>query len=146
MNLATICGNIIPPSIDSYENEVTLLFHSDQTNNRKTGFIIRVNASVEGKGNVISWVTGFQLKTYAPECGGQIEGSSGVIQSPGYPSGYPHRHICRWIIKSTDVTRRVKLEFEDFDLEMPRVDQRNSSRCRYDYVYVKRKHQLKYLS
>ena len=32
------------------------------------------------------------------ECGGQLEGSSGVFQSPGYPHSYPHRHMCLWTI------------------------------------------------
>lgn len=44
--------------------------------------------------------------------------------------------ICEWIIKSPDVTRKVKLDFEDFDLENPYVDRRNRSFCRFDYVYV----------
>ena len=45
------------------------------------------------------------------ECGGLIEGTSGVIQSPGYPNGYPHRHICRWDIVGPP-GRSVKLEFD----------------------------------
>jgi hypothetical protein len=40
-----------------------------------------------------------------------IEGTSGVIQSPGYPNGYPHRHICRWDIVGPP-GRSVKVVFE----------------------------------
>ena len=31
------------------------------------------------------------------ECGGDLEGASGILQSPSYPSGYPHKHICRLV-------------------------------------------------
>jgi len=44
-------------------------------------------------------------------CGGTLEGPTGVIQSPGYPSGYPHRHICRWNIVGPP-GRSIKLEFD----------------------------------
>ena len=69
-------------------------------------------------------------------CGGTIEGTSGVLQTPGYPHGYPHRHICIWNIIGP-VGRSVKLTFTDFDLEAP-TEIRNSNRtsCKYDYVYV----------
>ena len=69
-------------------------------------------------------------------CGGTIEGTSGVLQTPGYPHGYPHRHICIWNIIGP-VGRSVKLTFTDFDLEAP-TGIRNSNRtsCKYDYVYV----------
>ena len=68
------------------------------------------------------------------ECGGDLEASSGTLVSPGYPSGYPHHHICRWVIRGPE-GRSVRLQFLDFDLEAPVVTG-NKSRCRYDYVYV----------
>ena len=39
-------------------------------------FVVHINASVD-------------------ECGGYLEGASGILQSPAYPSGYPHRHRCQ---------------------------------------------------
>ena len=68
------------------------------------------------------------------ECGGTIEGTSGTIQTPGYPHGYPHRHLCIWNIIGP-VGRSIKLTFTDFDLEPP-YTRNNRTRCRFDYVYV----------
>ena len=51
-NLATLCGTRVLPSVDTYENEATLVFKSDQVSNDKTGFVVRVNASVEECGGV----------------------------------------------------------------------------------------------
>ena len=77
------------------------------------GFLIKINASVES-------------------CGGTLEGSTGTIQTPGYPHGYPHKSFCSWIINGPP-NRRVKLTFEDFDLEPP-LSSRQA--CAFDYVYV----------
>lgn len=85
----------------------------------KAGFIVRVNASVD-------------------ECGGFLEGDTGILQSPAYPLGYPHHHYCRWRIRGPE-GRAVRLEFEDFDLEPPTVYNRNNrtyTKCHFDYIYV----------
>lgn len=79
------------------------------------GFLASINASVES-------------------CGGTLEGSSGILQTPGYPHGYPHSHYCTWTIVGPP-NRRVKLSFQDFDLEPPYI-RNNRSVCPYDYVYV----------
>ena len=79
-----------------------------------------------------------------PGCGGSIEGSSGVIESPGYPNGYPHHHLCSWVITGP-VGRAVKLEFEDFDLEPARTytsGNRTFTYCPYDYLYVSAESQV----
>ena len=39
------------------------------------------------------------------ECGGILEGMTGTLRSPGYPNGYPHAHICQWIIKAERVSQ-----------------------------------------
>lgn len=65
------------------------------------------------------------------ECGGTIQGTGGILQSTGYPNGYPHRHTCIWTIIAP-VGRSVKLEFDDFDLETPS----RSGRCRFDMLIV----------
>ena len=86
------------------------------------------------------------------ECGGQLEGSSGVFQSPGYPHSYPHRHMCLWTITVPEgrwdvfwrvsllnffCCRRVRLTFLDFDLEPPSFNSRNNkTSCYYDYIMV----------
>jgi len=77
------------------------------------GFLVKINASIES-------------------CGGVLAGSTGTVQSPGYPHGYPHRIYCSWVIEGP-ANRRIQLTFEDFDLEPP-LTSRNH--CAYDAVYV----------
>ena len=49
--LATWCGDMTrgPARVDSFGNNVRLLFHSDGNQQDKTGFVVRVNASIEGR-------------------------------------------------------------------------------------------------
>eukprot|EP00094_Tigriopus_californicus_P007480 TCALIF_07202-PA protein Name:"Similar to CUBN Cubilin (Canis familiaris)" AED:0.20 eAED:0.21 QI:0/0.76/0.57/0.97/0.85/0.88/35/0/3998 len=103
-NLATLCGSR-PSMVETYGSVANLIFHSNGNNNNrdKTGFIVRVNASTE-------------------ECGGVLQGDSGVIESPGYPNGYAHHLYCSWTIKAP-LGRSVSLQFEDLDLERPRGDE-----------------------
>lgn len=68
------------------------------------------------------------------ECGGRIEGTSGEISSPGYPSSFAHRHSCTWVITAPQ-GRAVTITFEDFDLEQP-VSWANRSSCQYDWIMV----------
>ena len=57
------------------------------------------------------------------------------FQTPGYPHGYPHRIYCPWSIIGPE-DRRIKLTFDDFDLEPPILRRNNRTHCRYDYVVV----------
>ena len=47
--LGSYCGNAPQPPVDSFGNSVRLLFHSDGNQQDKSGFLIRVNASIEGE-------------------------------------------------------------------------------------------------
>ena len=47
-------------------------------------------------------------------------GSSGMLYTPNYPIPYPSNTNCFWTI-TVPVGRRVKLTFEDFDLEKRNV-------------------------
>lgn len=78
---------------------------------------------------LISFPPTFWLDT-SIECGGVLQGDSGVIQSPGYPNGYAHHLYCSWTIKAP-LGRRVSLQFEDLDLERPR-----GSECPFDKLLV----------
>ena len=69
------------------------------------------------------------------ECGGEIEGTEGVIQSPGYPNSFAHRHSCTWTIRAPP-GRKVTLTFEDFDLEESVTTLGNRSLCQYDWIMV----------
>ena len=47
--LGSYCGPGPQPPVDSFSNSVRLLFHSDGNQQDKSGFLIRVNASIEGE-------------------------------------------------------------------------------------------------
>ncbi|XP_035670115.1 sushi, von Willebrand factor type A, EGF and pentraxin domain-containing protein 1-like [Branchiostoma floridae] len=49
-------------------------------------------------------------------CGGTLTGTSGTIQSPGYPQEYNTSLDCLWIIQ-TEEGQRLNLTFKDFELE-----------------------------
>ncbi|XP_078660137.1 uncharacterized protein LOC144904866 [Branchiostoma floridae x Branchiostoma belcheri] len=49
-------------------------------------------------------------------CGGTLTGSSGTIQSPGYPQEYNTSLDCLWIIQTAE-GQRLNLTFKDFELE-----------------------------
>ncbi|KAJ8334650.1 hypothetical protein SKAU_G00402890, partial [Synaphobranchus kaupii] len=53
----------------------------------------------------------------APMCGGQLRGPSGVITSPNFPVQYDNNANCTWVITTADLSKVIKLTFEDFDLE-----------------------------
>ena len=96
-----------------------LKFNSLANPGANLGFLASINASVES-------------------CGGILEGSSGSLQTPGYPHGYAHRRFCAWSIIGP-AGRRVKLTFDDFDLEPGTIRtyrQRNYTSCRYDSVFI----------
>ena len=109
-----------------------VIFHSDSVDQEKTGFLIKINASIEGM--KCSFHTKTSSKFNCLECGGDFEGTMGTIQSPGYPSSFAHRHICKWTIRVPE-GRKVTLTFEDFDLEQP-MSYGNRSRCVFDWIKV----------
>ena len=64
-------------------------------------------------------------------CGGVLHRSSGVVQTPGYPSLYPNKAKCLWKITSPD-GKKVILQFESFDLE-------SQTSCKYDFIDIQEK-------
>uniref|UniRef100_H2ZEM9 CUB domain-containing protein n=1 Tax=Ciona savignyi TaxID=51511 RepID=H2ZEM9_CIOSA len=72
-------------------------------------------------------MSGFSLSFYA-SCNVTLQGSSGVISSPGYPSDYPKNTVCTTrIVTPTDT--RVHLNFLRFFLE-------DSVACTSDYMSI----------
>lgn len=61
-------------------------------------------------------------------CGGTWTESSGIIQSPNFPSPYPASKQCVYVI-ALGLGKAVRLDFLNFDIE-------GSADCRYDYVEV----------
>ena len=61
-------------------------------------------------------------------CGGVLTSSSGVLQSPRYPSQYPSRASCVWKIHGVN-GKRVQLQFEAFELE-------TETQCNFDHLDI----------
>ncbi|XP_077527555.1 uncharacterized protein LOC144138911 [Haemaphysalis longicornis] len=62
------------------------------------------------------------------ECGGDIDGSYGIITSPSFPRNYPARTNCTWNIIASE-TEGIILNFTSFQLE-------HHENCSYDHVEV----------
>lgn len=96
----TFCGSVTPnASFVSNSNAILVKFNTfAKTSSLYKGFKLFYNAS----------------KT---SCGGMINGDSGVITSPGYPSQTLSKQFCEWKI-TVPKGRRVKIEFIDVDFMM----------------------------
>ena len=55
---------------------------------------------------------------------------TGVIESPNYPNAYAHYLQCFWIVVGPP-GRRIKVEFDDFDLEEHRSYNRSGNTFYY---------------
>ena len=44
-------------------------------------------------------------------CGNSHSSPSGAIQSPNYPSAYPHEHKCTWFVSIEDSVEDIKVSF-----------------------------------
>ena len=47
--LGTYCGRSPKPSLDTFGNTAKVIFHADDVDQEKSGFLIKVNASIEGE-------------------------------------------------------------------------------------------------
>lgn len=63
-----------------------------------------------------------------PGCGGTFTNLTGVITSPKYPSNYPNRADCVYLIQQPEGLR-ITLTFQDFQLQ-------EGSNCVFDYLEV----------
>ncbi|KAL9973599.1 hypothetical protein ACROYT_G020075 [Oculina patagonica] len=104
-------------------------FKSDTSGTFK-GFNISVSAveAVESYG--MCRVSAKPGKVYWPN------GSSGMLYTPDYPIPYPAGTNCFWII-TVPTGKRVKLTFEDFELEKNSFNT-GYSNCKYDQIEVYR--------
>ncbi|KAK4871991.1 hypothetical protein RN001_016115 [Aquatica leii] len=96
-NIGVYCGNLNPGEIYSRTNEVIVRFVSGNKGSNLAGFSLTFNTSRES-------------------CGGTLNTEAGIIESPGYPEFNYHDIDCEWIIQVPE-GRRIKLEFNDFDLD-----------------------------
>ena len=56
------------------------------------------------------------------------DGDSGIVMTPNYPSAYPPKFECIWII-TVPMQYRIKLHFKTFEFE--------DHKCKYDYVEIR---------
>ncbi|XP_059613843.1 cubilin homolog [Phlebotomus argentipes] len=92
----TYCGSEIPESFFIDSHEAVIEFTTTEHQDLYTGFSMRFNVGKE-------------------TCGAEINAESGIITSPGYPTGRQNRRFCEWSI-TVPKGRRVKVELLDLDL------------------------------
>lgn len=95
--MATVCGDTIPQPILSFNNKLHIRFRTLGGNHMNRGFRLRYES----------------LRDSCREK--NIELSSGIITSPGYPIGQVMTRICEWSV-TVPKGRRVKVDVLDFDV------------------------------
>ena len=105
----------------------TVCFSQDTTEffktTENTGYVRFISDfSITASGFVLNWEAGPPII-----CGGNLTGSSGIIESPNFPLPYPDYSLCEWTI-TVDATSTVYLELLAFDLE---------NCCGCDYIDIR---------
>ncbi|XP_043916230.1 cubilin-like [Protopterus annectens] len=107
--LGKFCGTTVPQELFSSHNSLYFWFRSDH--------------SINAGGFTVAW----ESKT--PECGGQLEGTYGSINSPGYPGNYPPNRDCYWTI-SVNPGLIITFAFGTLSME-------HHPDCNYDYLEIR---------
>lgn len=94
--IAQLCGDEIPNSMRTVSSKLLIRFVTKSANGLYRGYRISYESTTA-------------------VCGGTIEASSGIIQSPGYPLAREFSRACEWFI-TVPKGRRVKVEILDFDV------------------------------
>ena len=110
-SLGKFCGSSSPPSVQSFSNEITVTFKSDESHS--------------AEGFTISYV--FINESLA--CGGNYFAETGMIQSPLFPEHYPPNKDCVWTINAEN-NHQIHLNFTFFQIE-------NQTRCDYDFLEIR---------
>eukprot|EP00794_Sanderia_malayensis_P003246 gene3246-3727_t len=103
------CGTTIPPVISSSGTKMYVKFFSNSDTVQLSGFAATYTS-------------------FLPGCGGRLLSSSGNITSPNYPSNYPSRVECTWVL--TVPTGMISIIFSQFLIE-------DHSMCNYDFVEIR---------
>uniref|UniRef100_A0A7E4UNF5 Cubilin n=1 Tax=Panagrellus redivivus TaxID=6233 RepID=A0A7E4UNF5_PANRE len=107
--------------IRSHSRELTLLWHSDSNVQRK-GFNLTYSFVSNNENG----------------CGFTAHAGRGLITTPNYPKDYPSNANCIWDI-IVPYGYHVKLEFEDFDVQLSR-------NCDKDFVILSQEYQSRALA
>lgn len=145
------CGNSLPPILASTSNQMYIKFVSDASG-RGRGFAAALFQEIDEcklhkhgcEQNCINTLDGYtctcrlgfklrnDMKTCEVTCGGILNTSSGVIESPFFPNPYPANEECIWEIVSR-IDDRITLNFTHFELEGSHLVQEE---CDYDSVTI----------
>ncbi|XP_013879229.1 cubilin [Austrofundulus limnaeus] len=106
--VSRLCGNTRPSTQHSKGSSMLLRFRTDHSVTHK----------------------GFKAKYSIATCGGTYIGSTGVVQSPGFPgSNYPDSSSCEWYLEGP-TGHYLTLSFGNFSLQ-------NTPGCTADYVELR---------
>ncbi|XP_039305004.1 cubilin isoform X2 [Solenopsis invicta] len=108
--LGLFCNHTRPPPLITPNSEVTVHFHSDNTN-QDAGFQIHYS-TIEG----------------VPGCSGIYTSATGMISSPGHSTSYQPNMECEWKIQLPP-NERIRASWLKFDLE-------TSNNCQFDFVEI----------
>ncbi|KAK6490308.1 cubilin [Huso huso] len=103
------CGTAAPAELFSSHNSLYFWFRSDH--------------SINAGGFTVAW------ESREPECGGELTGTYGSINSPGYPGNYPPNRDCYWTI-SVNPGLLITFSFGTLSLE-------HHDNCNYDYLEIR---------
>ncbi|XP_053569959.1 cubilin [Bombina bombina] len=105
--IGTFCGSQLPPSGSTNSTSLHVVFNSD------VSYVLR---------------KGFQLLWNVNGCGGELFGSSGSFNSPGYPNKYPSNKECIWYIQ-TSPGSSIQITILEFSIEY-------HSSCSFDVLEI----------
>ncbi|KAM4718445.1 cubilin [Anableps anableps] len=104
--IGAFCGNTPPPANSTTGSGLTVVFRTDSSKS----------------------MPGFQMMWYQNSCGRNVSGSSGSINSPGFPNKYPDNRECIWYI-TTAPGSSITFTIHVFDVEF-------HDDCSYDVLEV----------
>ncbi|KAM3593822.1 uncharacterized protein V6R79_022582 [Siganus canaliculatus] len=107
--LGKFCGQNNPQELHSSHNSLYFWFRSDHTISRG--------------GFTVVW------QSQNPVCGGELTGSHGSINSPGYPGNYPPSRDCYWTV-TVEPSKLITFAFGTLSLE-------HHSDCNFDFLEIR---------
>ncbi|NWR90257.1 CUBN protein, partial [Furnarius figulus] len=107
--LGKYCGSSTPAELFSSHNSLYFWLYSNNT--------------ITAGGFTVHW------ESRDPECGGELTGTYGSINSPGYPGNYPVNRDCFWTI-STSPGLLITFAFGTLSLE-------HHENCSYDHLEIR---------
>ncbi|XP_033646526.1 cubilin-like isoform X1 [Asterias rubens] len=124
------CGQELPPLFISSTNSITISFVGMYGSGGK--FFAFYEAIKQDSKPLLTSSPDVPSTEPVHPCGGNLEDSTGVIQSPNYPGDFETSVDCQWIV-TVDSGLIISLNFTDFNLDSFPVD----TWCSESYAHVK---------